>query len=209
MIKVLIADDHVIVREGLKTILSETPDILVAGEAGTGEEALEKACKDDFHIVLLDLSMPGRGGLDTLKTMRIEMPKLPVLVLSIYPEEQYAKRVLKSGASGYLTKESAPDALISAIRKVMKGGKYVSPSLAEDLALDLSRDKAELPHETLSNREFQVMLMIASGITVREIGKTISLSPKTISTYRSRILEKMRMKNNAEITYYAIKQELV
>jgi two-component system invasion response regulator UvrY len=209
MIKILIADDHAIVRGGLKQILSEISDMVVVGEAADGQEVLEKVRKYDLDLVLLDIAMPGRGGLDTLKQLKHEKPELSVLVLSMYPEEQYAVRAFKAGVSGYLTKESAPEELISAIRKVSQGGKYVSSSLAEKLAFHLEVDAERPLHEMLSDREYQVVIMIASGKTVKEIADDLSLSVKTISTNRARALKKMGMKNNAEIIYYAIKQGLV
>ena len=209
MIKILIADDHVIVREGLKQIVAETSDMVVSDEAGSGHEVLNKVLKNDYDVLVLDITMPGRGGLDVLKQIKSQKPELPVLVLSVHPEEQYAVRTLKAGASGYLTKESAPDELIAAIRKVSVGKKYVSPSLAEKLVFELEIDTEKPLHEALSDREYQVMCMIASGKTVKEIAEELFLSVKTISTYRSRILEKMKMKNNAELTYYAIKHGLV
>lgn len=209
MIKILIADDHAIVREGMKQILSESPDLVVVAEASTGQEVIDKIDKDDLDLVVLDIAMPGRGGLDILKEIKSLNPKLPVLILSMYPEEQYAVRVLKSGASGYLTKESAPVELVKAIRQISQGKKYISPSLAEKLAVDLEISPDRPPHETLSDREYQVMCMIASGKMLKEIADTLSLSIKTISTYRSRILEKMNMKTNAELTHYAIKNRLV
>lgn len=208
-IRLLIGDDHAVVRKGMKQILAETRDIVVADEAGDGREVLEKVRKNDFDMVLLDISMPGRDGLEVLKELKGLRPKLPVLMLSMYPEEQYAVRSLRSGASGYLTKDSAPDELISAIRKVSSGGKYVSASLAEKLALKLGADVEKPLHEALSDREYQVMCMIASGKTVKEIGEELSLSVKTVSTYRSRILDKMRLKGNAELTRYAIDNKLV
>jgi len=209
MIKILIADDHPIVRKGLKDIIEEIPDMAVGGEASNGQEALEKVRKGDFDIVVLDISMPGGNGLDILKQLKDEKPELSVLVLSMYPEEQYAVRVLRAGASGYLTKESAPEELIAAIRKASTGGKYISSSLAEKLAFDLEIDAERPLHETLSDREYQVMRMMASGKTGKEIGEELFLSVKTISTYRSRILEKMKMKSSAELTHYAIKYRLV
>lgn len=209
MIKILIADDHAIVRRGLKQILTETADMVVAGEAHNGQELLEKMRSDQWDVVVLDISMPGRGGLDILKQLKSERPKLPVLMLTIHPEDQYAVRVLRAGASGYLTKESAPDHLVEAIRKVARGGKYISPHLAERLAFNLESISERPLHEALSDREFQVLRLIASGKTVKEIGEELSLSVKTISTYRTRILEKMKMKNNAEMTHYAIQQKLV
>ena len=209
MMKILIADDHAVVREGLKQILSETPDMLVADEANDGQEVLDKVSENQYDIVLLDITMPGRSGLDILKQIKNDNPKLPVLMLSVHPEEQYAVRTLKAGASGYLTKGSAPDELIAAIRKISQGKKYVSPSLAEKLAIDLDIDHEKPRHEILSDREYQVMCKIASGMTVKEIADELSLSVQTISTYRSRILEKMKMKNNAELIHYAVKQGLV
>ena len=209
MIKILIADDHAIVREGMKQIVADTSDMVVAGEAVDGQEVLEQVRKEDWDLVLLDISMPGRGGIDILKELKIEKPKLPVLVLSMYPEEQYAIRALKAGASGYLTKESAPEELIEAIRKVSQGRKYISVALAESLAFHVGTNSEKPLQETLSNREYQVMLMLASGKTVKEIANDLSLSVKTISTNRVRALRKMGMKNNAELTYYAIKHELV
>ena len=209
MLRVLIADDHPIVRQGLKQIIAETPDMIVVEEASNGLEVLSKVGASNCDVVLLDISMPGRNGVDILRQLKNERPQLHVLILSIHPEEQYAVRALRSGASGYLTKESAPDELIIAIRKVSMGGKYVSSSLAERLAYELASIDDQLPHNTLSNREYQIMLLIASGKTITEIAEELSLSIKTISTYRSRILEKMKMKNNAELTYYAIKNHLV
>ncbi len=209
MIKILIADDHPVVRKGLKEIIEVTPDMMVGDEASNGREALEKIRKSDFDVVLLDISMPGRSGLDILKELKSEKPELSVLILSMHPEEQYAVRVLKAGASGYLTKESAPKELIAAIRKASKGRKYVSSSLAEKLAFYLEIDDERPLHETLSDREYEVMRMIASGKTPTEIAGKLFLSVKTISTYRSRILEKMRMKSNAELTHYALKHGLV
>jgi DNA-binding NarL/FixJ family response regulator len=209
MVKILIADDHPIVRKGLKEILAEHPDMKVLGEAQNSQEVLNLIRKENWDVVVLDITMPGRDGLDVLKDMKKVRPKLPVLVLSIHPEEQYGVRALKAGASGYLTKESAPDRLVSAIRKILERGKYVSPSLAEKLAFDLERDTDRLPHEGLSDREYQVLALIASGKPVGEIGRELSLSAKTISTYRSRILGKMGMKNNAELIQYAIRNKLV
>jgi len=209
MLKVLIADDHPVVREGLKQIVTETQDMVVAGEANNGQEVLNKIREGDYDVIVLDITMPGRNGMDVLRQLRSERPRLPVLILSIHSEEQYALRALRAGASGYLTKESAPDELVVAIRKVSWGGKYISSSLAEKLAFKLEVGREQAPHETLSDREYQVMCRIASGKTVMEIAQELLLSEKTISTYRSRILEKMQMKNNAELTYYAIKNQLV
>jgi len=209
MIKILIADDHAIVREGLKQIVADTLDMEVVDEASDGSEVIKKVNDNDYDVVVLDVSMPGRGGLDVIKELKVHKPELPVLVLSIHPEEQYALRLLKAGASGYLTKQSAPDELIKAIRRVSLGKKYITSLIAEKLVSELTHDFGKPLHETLSNREYQVMCIIASGKTVKEIAEELCLSAKTISTYRGRILEKMNMKNNAELIHYAIKLRLV
>jgi len=209
MIRIVVVDDHAVVREGLKRIISENPGMAVTGEAGDGHEALKLIRGGACDVVLLDITMPNKSGLDVLKELRTEVPRLPVLVLSMHSEDQYAVRVLRAGAAGYLTKESAPAKLVQAIRKVVRGGKYVSPTLAEKLVSDLGTDTERPPHEILSDREYQVLCLIASGKTVSEIGAELALSVKTISTYRVRILEKLRMKNNAELTRYAIKENLV
>ena len=209
MIRILVADDHPIVRQGLKQIVAGTTDIFVVDEASNGQEVLDKARQDYFDVVLLDISMPGISGLDVLKQLRSERPEVAILVLSMHPEEQYAARVLRAGASGYLAKESAPDELVAAVRKVSLGGKYVSLSLAEKLASELAVDAQKPPHQALSDREYEIMLMIASGKTLAEIAQQLSLSPKTISTYRSRILDKMSMKSNAELTLYAVQNGLM
>jgi DNA-binding NarL/FixJ family response regulator len=209
MINVVVVDDHAVVREGLKRIISENPGMTVTGEAGDGHEALKVIKSEPCDVVLLDITMPNKSGLDVLKQLHAESPRLPVLVLSMHSEDQYAVRVLRAGAAGYLTKESAPAKLVQAIRKVVRGGKYVSPTLAERLVMDLEADLDRPPHEILSDREYQVLCLIASGKTVTEIAEELALSVKTISTYRVRILEKLRMKNNAELTRYAIKESLV
>jgi two-component system, NarL family, invasion response regulator UvrY len=209
MIKICVVDDHAVVREGLKRIISENPGMAVTAEAGDGHEALKVIKEEPCDVVLLDITMPSKSGLDILKQLHTEAPKLPVLVLSMHAEDQYAVRVLRAGAAGYLTKESAPAKLVQAIRKVVRGGKYVSSTLAEKLVYDLDGDASKAPHEILSDREYQVLCMIASGKTVTEIGEELALSVKTISTYRVRILEKLNMKNNAELTRYAIKEGLV
>ena len=211
MIRILIIDDHTIVHRGLRQIVAEEPDIVVTGEARTGHEGLELAQTQPCELVVLDISMPGRGGLDVLKELKQVRPNLPVLVLSMYPEEQYATRALRLGASGYMTKESAPEELIGAIRRVVAGGRYVSASLAETLAGRLAADRqSERPlHESLSDREYHVLRLIASGKTVTEIAEELTLSVKTISTYRSRVLEKMGMKTNAELTHYAVSNRLL
>ena len=209
MINIIIVDDHPIVRQGLKQILSEEPDMAVFGEAQNSQEVLDLIRKQDWDIVVLDISMPGRGGLDVLKEIKHVRPKLPVLILSVHPEDQYAMRALKAGASGYLTKESAPEALVRAIRKILRGGKYVSPALAEKLAFHLEAETERPLHEILSDREYQVMLMIASGKTTNAIAEEMALSAKTVSTYRARILEKMKMNTAADLTYYVIKNNLL
>ena len=209
MIKILIADDHPIVREGLRQIIEVATDMVVTDEARNGEEVLEKIKENDFDVVILDISMPGRSGLDILKEVRKERPELSVLILSIHPEEQYGVRLLKAGASGYLTKESAPEELVNAIRIISQGRKYITSSLAERLALKLGDDFEGPLHENLSDREYEVMYMIAKGMTIKEIAEKLFLSVKTISTYRYRILGKMRMKSNAELIRYALKLGLV
>jgi two-component system invasion response regulator UvrY len=209
VIKVLIADDHSILRHGLKTILARDLEGAVCGEAKDAQEALAKVQSDRWDLVILDLSMPGRSGLDVLRDIKGIRPKLPILVLSAHPEDQYGKRILKAGAFGYLNKESAPEELIKAIRKVLEGGLYVSPALAERLALDLSEDATRPVHETLSEREFEVLKMIASGKTNAQIAEELHLSATTVSTYRARILEKMRMGTNAELMRYALKNRLI
>ncbi len=209
MLKILIADDHPIVRQGLKQILSEEPDIEVVGEAQNSQEVLELVRKQDWDIVILDITMPGRGGIDVLKELKHERPKLPVLMLSVHPEDQYAVRALKAHASGYMTKDSAPEELVKAIRKILRGGKYISSTLADKLVFELETENEKPLHETMSDREYQVMIMISSGKTVSQIAEELSLSVKTIGTYRTRILEKMKMKTNAELIHYAIKNGLV
>jgi len=209
MIKVHIADDHPLIREGLKRILEGSPDIVVTGEASNGQELLKKVRKNDYDVVLVDISMPGRNGLDVLKQLKNIRPNLHILILSIFPEELYGVRALKAGASGYLTKKSTPHELIMAIKKVSKGKKYINPSLSEKLASDIKADTKKPLHERLSDREYEVMCKIASGKTVKEIAEELSLAISTISTHRSHILEKMNMKKNAELAYYVIKEGLI
>jgi len=209
MSKILIVDDHAIVREGLKKILNCFTAVEEIEEACNGKEALEKIRKKEFNIVLLDISLPDGNGLDILKQIKKIKPNLQVLILSIHPEERYAIRTLKAGASGYLTKDRVPQELVKAVREILKGRKYITSSLAEKLVQNLENRTKKPLHENLSDREYQVLCLIASGKTVKEIAKELYLSEKTISTYRTRILEKMKMKNNAELIYYAIKHGLV
>ena len=207
MIRVLIVDDHAVVRRGLRELLAETGAVSV-GEAATAVEAMERI-GEPWDLLILDLNLPGRGGLDLLVDVKRECPALPVLVLTVYSEDQYAIRALRLGASGYLTKESAPEQLLEAVTKLVGGGRYVSPSLAEKLVVSLHPGHDGAPHEALSNREYQVFRLLASGKTVGQVAEELNLSAKTISTYRGRILEKMEMRSNADLTHYAVRNELV
>ncbi|MBV7535898.1 response regulator transcription factor [Duganella sp. sic0402] len=209
IIKVFIADDHAIVREGLKQILAETRDIVVAGEAENGLDAIKLFRKSECQVMLLDISLPDRNGIEVLKQIKKEKPELSVLMLSMHREDQYAIRSLKAGAAGYLTKQSAPKELVTAIRQVAGGLKYISPALAQELANHVGDDHEAPLHETLSDREYQTLTMIASGKTVGTIAKELSLSVKTVSEYRARLLVKMKLKNSAELTHYAIKNQLI
>jgi len=208
MIRVLIADDHPIVRQGVIQILSSTHDIVVAAEATSGRELMHQVAVTPCDIVLLDLTMPGSDGLDVLKQLRREAPQTPVLVLTMHSEDQFAVRSLRAGASGYLTKDSAPSELVGAIRKIVAGGRYISPLMAERLAAHLGPDAEQPLHERLSDREYQVLRLIAAGKSTREIAAQLSLSTKTVSTYRARILEKMEMRSAAELTAYAVRHHL-
>ncbi len=207
--KILIADDHPVVRHGLKQILAMDPEMVVVGEAKNGNEALELARKLEWDVAILDYSMPGRSGLELLKEIRREYPGRPVLILSMHPEELHATRVLKAGGAGYISKESASEELTAAIRKVMKGGKYVSPGLAERLAFELAPDTQKPLHETLSDREYRVMWLLASGKQINQIAKEMFLSPNTVSTYRARILRKLQLSNNAQLVQYAVRHQLI
>ncbi len=209
MIKIMIVDDHTIVRDGLKQIIAQTSDMEVVAEAGDGSEMLDLIKEQPCDIILLDISLPGRSGIDYLKDMKHLSPNLPILILSMHPEEQFALRAIKAGAAGYLTKKSASRELITAIRRVADGRKYVSVDFAENILMELDRDGESPLHKRLSDREFEVLQMIARGNTVSEIAGELHLSAQTISTYRSRILAKMNLKSSAEITYYAIKNGLV
>jgi len=209
VIRILVADDHPIVRRGLKQIISDNPDMVVAVEATDGQEVLSQVWKNEFDVVLLDISMPVRNGLDILKQLKSQKPRLAVLLLSVHPEEQYALRALKAGAAGYVTKDRAPEELISAIRTVASGKKYISPSLAQTLASTAGVAATGLLHEILSDREYSVLRLIAAGRTKIKIAEELSVSPKTISTYRSRLLKKMGLKTDAEIVRYAIENRLL
>ena len=207
--KVLIVDDHPVVRMGIKQILADEPDIATTMEATSVSEMMEYVRQEDWSVIVLDITLPDRSGLEALKDVKAMRPELPVLILSMHPEDQYAVRVLKAGASGYVTKESAADELAKALRKVVGGGRYISSALAEKLAIAVGGDYDKPLHETLSDREFQVMFLIASGKKPAEIADELLLSVKTVSTYRARVLEKMHMANNAELTYYAVKNNLI
>ncbi|MCP4664294.1 MAG: response regulator transcription factor [bacterium] len=209
MIRVVIAEDHAIVRAGLKRILGESPDIEVVAEAADGHQALERVRESRPDVVVLDVTMPRKDGLDTLKELRAHYPDLRILILSMHPEEELAARFLRQGADGYMTKQSAPEQLLGAIRKIHAGGKYVSAALAERLAARLDKGFEQAPHESLSDREFQVLCLIGAGKSVTEIGEELRLSVKTISTYRQRLLEKLGMKTTAEIMHYVIQRKLV
>ena len=209
MIKIFIADDHPLVRKGVKEILEEEIDLKVIGDAAYPHEVLEGIQKYEPDMLVTDLTMPGRSGLDLISDIRQLFPKLPILVLTMHPEERFAVRALKAGAYGYITKDSKPEELIKAIRQVVTGRKYITPSLAEKLATELNRDQNKQPHEILSDREFQIMRLISSGKKVSEIADKLSISIRTVNTYRARILLKMNMKSNAELTLYAIENHLI
>jgi len=209
MIKILIADDHAIVRAGLKQIVAEESDMNVAGEASNVIELFELIKTENWDIVVLDINMPGKSGLEALKEMKTQYPKLPVLILSMFGEDQYGLRAIKAGASGYLKKVSAPTELVSAIRKIVGGGKFINPSLAEKLADILDQPNGEFPHNNLSDREYQILCSIASGKTAEQIAEDLVLSIHTIYSYRNRILEKMQLKSNVELTQYAIQNKLI
>lgn len=208
-IKILIADDHAIVREGLKQIVAEEKDIVVSGEAENSEKLMELLEKEKWNLVVLDINMPGKSGLEALKDIKIQYPDLPVLILSMFSEDQYGIRAIKAGASGYLKKVSAPTELVTAIRKIVSGGKYINQSLAEKLAEKFVKTDKEFPHEKLSDREFQIMCSIAMGKSAEEIAEELSISINTVYTYRNRILEKMSMKSNVELTQYVLNNKLV
>jgi len=209
MTRILIADDHTIVRKGLKQILNEEFPFALIEEVSDAEELMKRIIKEEWDLVISDLSMPGRSGLESLQQIKQYYPKLPVLILSVYPEEQYALRVLKAGASGYLNKDTAPDELVKAVNRVLSGKKYITASIAEKLASTLDQDSEKATHEFLSDREFEVMKFIAAGKSVSDIAEILSLSVTTVSTYRARIMTKMNMKTNADLTLYAIEKKLL
>jgi two-component system invasion response regulator UvrY len=209
MIRIIIADDHAAIRRGVKDILADESDMEIGAEASTAQELLDLVRKQAWDAVVLDISLPGRSGLEVLSELKQERPSLPVLVHTMHSEDQFAVRALRAGAAGYLTKDSPPAELVKALRKIVAGGKYVGQSLAEKLAVNVDANSDRAPHEALSDREFQVLRLLASGKTVSEIADGLSLSVKTISTYRSRILDKMKMKNNAELMRYALQHKVV
>ena len=209
MINILVVDDHALIRKGMKQILNDTEDIRVTGEAENGMQAIKMAQENTYDLVLLDISMPDKHGIDVLKQLKLNKPQLPVLILSMHEENQYALRSMKAGAAGYLSKQSAPTQLVTDIRQVACGKKYISNELAEELANGLSQGYQELLHQTLSNREYQTLCLMASGKSLSEMAEALSLSAKTVSVYRARLLEKMKLKNNAEAVRYAIKHHLI
>jgi len=209
MTRILIADDHTVVRKGLKQILVEAfPSVLIE-EVADAENLIKQVIGSTWDVIITDLSMPGRSGLDALQQIKQYYPKLPVLILSVHPEEQYALRVLKAGAAGYLNKDMASEELVNAVHRVLSGRKYISPSVAEKLAVSLDKDGDKLPHEYLSDREFDVLKLIASGNSVSQIAEILSLSSTTVSTYRARIMAKMNLKNNTSLTLYAIENKII
>lgn len=210
MIRILVVDDHALIRKGMKQILEDTRDMQVTGEAETGTQAIKMARKNEHDLMLLDITLPDRNGIDVLKQLRVECPNLPILILSMHPEDQYAVRAIRAGAMGYLNKQSAPSQLVNAIRQVASGKKYISSALAEQLANDLAKDQQqEVSHHILSNREYQTLCLMAAGKSLSEMADIMSLSAKTVSVYRARMLEKMKLKNNAEAVRYAINNHLV
>ena len=207
--RILIADDHGIVRKGLKETLEEELGKVVFGEAENGRQVIEQVWKQKWDLVLLDINMEGRSGLEILEEIRKSHPALPVLILSMYPEEEFAVRAIKQGAAGYINKRRASEELVAAVKRVLEGGRYITSTVAEKLAADLQRESSQLPHETLSNREFQVMRMIASGKSLKEIAADLSISAKTVGTYHTRLFQKMGMNSDIELTRYALAKKLV
>jgi two-component system invasion response regulator UvrY len=209
MIRLLIVDDHAIVRHGLRQVVSESSDIEVAAEAGSSAEAIRLLRENSYDIVLLDISLPDKNGIETLKQIKRDKPQMPVIMLSMHAEDEFGVRALKAGASGYVNKQSAHDQLVAAIRQVATGRRYISPDLAEELAWSIGEGSEKRPHELLSDREFDTLRMLAGGKSLAEIAESLSISPKTVSVYRTRLLEKMKLKNNAEIAHYAVKNGLI
>ena len=209
MIQILIADDHEMFREGIKRICEDNPELIVAGEASNGNEVLDKVNEKDYDLLLLDIAMPGLNGLDTLKQLKSLKPKLPVLVLSMYPEDEYAVRAIKAGAAGYLNKAKASRELMEAIKKVSNGGNYINAAVAEKLLFDMKSENSKPLHMTLSDREYQILTLVVSGKKISEIAEDLSLSVKTVSTYKVRILNKMEMKSTAELVKYAVEHKLI
>lgn len=209
MIKILVVDDHALIRKGLKILLEESPDFVVKGEAETGAQAIKMVREQHFDLVLLDISLPDKHGMDVLKQLKLEQPDIKIIVLSMYPEDQYGVRTLKAGAVGYINKQSAPEKLVGAVQQVISGKKYISETVAEQLLNNLIGESQDLLHQCLSNREFQTLCLMSSGNSLTEISEIMMLSPKTVSVYRARMLEKMNFKNNAEAVHYAIAHRLV
>ena len=209
MIRILLADDHAVVRRGISQILSDNEDMTVVGEAANAGELMRLLRSHECDVLVLDISMPGKNGIEALKTIKKEWPRLQVLMLSMHPEDQMAVRAIRAGASGYLTKNSSPERVVDAVRRLAAGKKYITEELAEALADALDLDGDQAPHDLLSDREFQTLQLIASGKTLNEIAESLCISPKTVSVYRARLLEKMRLKNNAELTHYALKSGLI
>jgi len=209
LLRILIVDDHPIVRQGLRQTLLDTADVGEVGEAATAQQALDLVRQQDWDAVVLDIGLPGRGGLEALKDIKHERPRLPVLILSMHAEDQYAVRAIRAGAGGYLTKEAATEKLVEAIRKITTGGRFISPDLADLLATELSGGADGPPHASLSDREFQVLCLIGSGLPVGDIADRFALSVKTVSTYRTRLMEKMSLASNSDLTYYALKNKLI
>jgi DNA-binding NarL/FixJ family response regulator len=209
MIRILVADDHSIVRQGLRQVLAAEGDFAVTGEAANYGEVMQHLRREAVDVVVLDVAMPGRNGIETLKQVKAEFPRVPVLILSMYPEDQYAFRALKAGAAGYLTKQAAADQIVAAIRTICRGRRYITPELAEELAKTLDHDPDKPAHELLSDREFQTLKLIAAGRTLQQIGDALALSPKTVSVYRARVLAKLKLATNAELTRYALERNLL
>jgi len=209
MKRLLIADDHPVVREGLKKVFEREPSFRILGEARTGQEVINKVRKNEFDLVLMDITMPGKNWLEVLKELKAEFPKLPVLIVSMHKEDEYVLRALKAGAAGYLNKDSVITELVTAVKKISQGGRYISPELAEKVLFKLDQDLEQLPHKALSDREYEVLCLIAEGKSTKEIARDLFISENTVGTYRTRILEKMRMRTTAELIRYALKHDLV